>query len=42
MSVSDVSYRAACKVGFQPPIGRTHSWRFSFFVKNAHEVTGDT
>ena len=43
MSVSKVSYHAACEVGFQPTIGRTHScWRFSFFIKNAHEVTGDT
>ena len=22
------------KVEFQPPIGRTHSWRFSIFIKN--------
>ena len=24
-----LTYHAACKVEFQPPIGRTHSWRFS-------------
>ena len=28
------------KVGFQPPIDRTHSWRFSF--QNVHDVAGDT
>ena len=26
-----LTYHAACKVVFQPPIGRTHSWRFSIF-----------
>ena len=38
--VSSFTAVQACKFGFQSPIGRTHSWRFSF--KNAHEVTGDT
>ena len=26
-------YHAACNVEFQPPVGRTHSWRFSIFYK---------
>ena len=41
MSVSDVpGYHAACKVEFQPPIGRTHSWRFSIFNKiSSYEYT---
>jgi len=30
-----LTYHAACKVEFQPPIGGTHSWRFfSIFNKN--------
>ena len=32
-----LTYHAACKVEFQPPIGRTHSWRFSIFFKNKIE-----
>ena len=28
-----LTYHAACKVEFQPPIGGTHSWRFSIFNK---------
>ena len=40
MSVSNLSYHAACKVGFQPPIGRTQSWRISFFNSNTYWYEG--
>ena len=33
-----LTYHAACKVEFQPPIGRSHNWRFSiFFIKSGCE-----
>ena len=36
MSVSDVS--RSLQVEFQSPIGRTHSWRFSIFIKMKYEI----
>ena len=31
-----LTYHAACKVEFEPPIGRTHSWRLSIFWLKSH------